>query len=90
MFKNRQGDPKVSNTILRLPGVLSEAGISRSSLYVRIRDGLWTSPVALGLRMVGWPAREVHELNAARIAGKSDAEIRELVTSLLAARREQA
>ena len=37
-------------------------------------------------RSSGWPAREVAALNAARIAGKSDAEIRELVADLVAER----
>jgi prophage regulatory protein len=36
---------------------------------------------------VGWPAHEVAALNAARIAGKADAEIRALVTHLEAARK---
>ena len=43
-------------------------------------------PVSLGPRAVGWPASEVAALNTARIAGKSDAEIRDLVASLQAAR----
>lgn len=34
-----------------------------------------------------WPAQEVAALNAARIAGKPDADIRELVTKLEAARK---
>jgi prophage regulatory protein len=37
--------------------------------------------------MVGWPASEVHALNAARISGKSEDEIRDLVTKLEAARK---
>jgi prophage regulatory protein len=36
---------------------------------------------------VGWPANEVSALNAARIAGKTDAEIGNLVTRLEAARK---
>jgi prophage regulatory protein len=43
--------------------------------------------VKLGARAVGWPAREVAAINAARIAGRSDDEIRVLVTKLEAARR---
>ena len=77
------------NTILRLPSVKSESGHSRSTLYLRIKQGLWTKPISLGGRSVGWPASEVAALNAARIAGKSDVEIRELVL-LLEARRKAA
>jgi prophage regulatory protein len=69
-------------TILRLPSVKSESGLSRSTLYLRITQGLWTKPISLGGRSVGWPASEVIALNAARIAGKSDTEVRELVRSL--------
>jgi prophage regulatory protein len=42
--------------------------------------------VKIGARAAGWPASEVQALNAARIAGKSDDEIRELVLKLEAAR----
>ncbi len=35
---------------------------------------------------MGWPAREVAAVNAARIAGKTDAEVRALVASLELAR----
>lgn len=74
-------------TILRLPTVKSESGYSRSTIYLRISEGLWPKPVSLGARAVGWPAHEVAALNAARIAGKSDNEIRELVAKLEAARK---
>ncbi len=69
-------------TILRLPAVKSACGHSHSTLYLRINQGLWTKPVSLGGRTVGWPASEVNALNAARIAGKNDAQIRELVVQL--------
>ena len=74
-------------TIFRLPAVKAESGYSRSTIYLRISQGLWTKPVSLGARAVGWPADEVAALNAARIAGKSDDEIRELVVMLESARK---
>jgi prophage regulatory protein len=73
--------------ILRLPAVKSESGLSRSTVYLRIAQGLWTKPISLGGRAVGWPASEVVTLNAARIAGKTDAEVRELVQKLEAGRK---
>lgn len=73
--------------ILRLPNVKAATGLSRSTLYLRIAHGVFMHPVSLGGRAVGWPADEVAALNAARIAGKPDAEIRELVAKLEAARR---
>ncbi len=74
-------------TILRLPVVKSESGLSRSTIYLRITQGLWTKPINLGARAVGWPAHEVASLNAARIAGKSNEEIKNLVIKLEAARK---
>lgn len=77
----------MAQTILRLPAVKMATGLSRSTLYLRIANGVFTHPVSLGGRAVGWPAHEVAALNAARIAGKQDAEIRALVTQLEAARK---
>lgn len=77
----------MTHTILRLPATKSESGYSRSTIYLRIAQGLWTKQVSLGPRCVGWPAHEVAALNAARIAGKTDEEIRALVVKLEAARK---
>lgn len=74
-------------TILRLPAVKSESGLSRSTLCLRITQGLWTKPISLGGRSVGWPAIEVITLNAARIASKTDDEMRALVQTLEADRK---
>lgn len=73
--------------ILRLPEVLHERGRSRSTHYLDIQMGLFTHPVPIGARSVGWPEYEVACLNDARIAGKTDGEIRELVTQLEAMRK---
>jgi prophage regulatory protein len=77
----------MTHTILRLPAVIRARGRSRSAHYLDIQQGLFTRPVAIGLRAVGWPSEEVQALNAARIAGKSDEEIRALVVKLEAARK---
>jgi prophage regulatory protein len=77
----------MSQSIQRLRAVLHERGRSRSSHYLDIQQGLFTRPVQIGLRAVGWPACEVAAINAARIAGKSEQEIRALVVKLEAARK---
>ncbi len=77
-----------SFTILRRKQVQAETGFSRSTIYVRISQGLWSKPVSLGARAVGWPASEVAAINLARIAGKSDGEIRALVLKLQQARHD--
>ena len=74
-------------TILRRKQVEAETGYSRSTIYLRIAQGLFIKPVRLGARAVGFPAGEVASLNAARIADKTDAEIRALVSKLEAARK---
>ncbi len=78
-------------TILRMPAVKVETGHrSHASIYNAIHAGLFTKPVPIGQRSVGWPANEVQAINAARIAGKNDAEIRELVHRLHIKRTELA
>lgn len=74
-------------TILRMPAVKAETGHrSHASIYNAIRAGLFTKPVPIGTRSVGWPDVEIAAINAARIAGQSEAEIRALVTRLHAKR----
>lgn len=76
-------------SILRMPAVKAETGHrSHASIYNAIKVGLFTKPVPIGQRSVGWPSNEVLAINAARIAGQSDAEIRQLVTQLHAKRRD--
>lgn len=78
--------PTMNRYILRLPEVLKQRGRSRSAHYQDIQQGLFTPPVHIGLRAVGWPACELELLNAARIAGKSEDDIRALVADLVTAR----
>lgn len=75
--------------IWRIQACKAEAGYrSNASIYNLIRTGLWTKPVPIGQRSVGWPDDEVRALCSARIAGKADEEIREIVTRLHAKRAE--
>ena len=78
-------------SILRMPAVKAETGHrSHASIYNAIKAGLFTTGVAIGQRSRGWPSEEVSNINSARIAGKSDDQIRELVKSLHAKRLELA
>lgn len=77
--------------ILRMPAVKGRAGHrSDASIYNAIREGLWTTGVAIGQRAKGWPDYEVDAIITARIAGNSDAQIRELVKALHAKRTQLA
>jgi prophage regulatory protein len=64
--------------------------MSRSTIYLRIAGRLFSRPISLGPRMVGWPSVEVDALIAARIRGISDDELRALVAKLEAARKSAA
>jgi prophage regulatory protein len=77
----------MKHIILRLPEVKRQSGYPRSTLYLRIKQGLWPKPIKLGERSVGWPAHEISQLILARIAGKTTDEIRELVDRLEADRQ---
>ena len=69
--------------IWRIETCKAEAGYrSHASIYSLIREGLWTKPVHIGQRSVGWPDHEVKAICAARIAGQTDVELRELIEKL--------
>ena len=75
--------------IWRIEACKAESGYrSNASIYNLVRSGLWTKPVSIGLRSVGWPDHEVKAICAARIGGKTDSEIRELVSRLHSLRAE--
>ena len=73
--------------ILRRKQVQARTGLGKSTQYTQIAEGLFPKPISLGERAVGWPNYEVDAVNAARIAGKSDDEIRALVIRLEAERK---
>lgn len=55
------------HTILRLPEVVKNTGLSRSTIYLRISQGRFPKPVCLGGRAVGWLEAEVQEWLRERI-----------------------
>jgi prophage regulatory protein len=48
-------------TILRLPAVKARTGLSRSTIYLRVSEGRFPTPITLGGRAVGWIEAEVNE-----------------------------
>ena len=82
-----QTSARAVDPLLRLPAVLDARGVRKSQHYFDIEAGTYTPPVKQGPRVAVWPASEVAALNAARVAGKSDTEIRALVARLVAARQ---
>lgn len=74
------------NNFVRISEVKKATGLSRSTIYLRISQGSYPRPIKLGARAVGWPSKEVAALNAARMAGKSEDEIRMLVSHIESSR----
>lgn len=75
---------------LRIAECKAEVGYrSNTSIYEAVREGLFTRPIPIGKRATAWPDFEVRLINRARIAGKTDDEIRDLVTRLHAERKAQ-
>jgi len=68
--------------LLRRKKIEQLIGKSRSTIYRDIKRGLFTKPVNIGGDRVAWPSNEINEINKARIAGKSDNEIKVLVEKL--------
>ena len=78
------------NTFLRISKVMEAMVMSRSTLYLRIRQGVMTPPVRFSERCSVWPEHEISAINAARTADKSNDEIRELVRQLIQLRAKAA
>jgi prophage regulatory protein len=73
--------------LVLMPAVFRQTGQGRSTFYNNVKAGLITTPVLVGPRRVAMPQCEIVALNAARVAGKSNDEIRALVVQLHEARK---
>ncbi len=58
----------MTTKILRLPAVIERTGLPKSTVYLRISQGTFPRPIALGFRTVGWLESEVEEWIGARVA----------------------
>jgi prophage regulatory protein len=75
--------------ILRLPKACGVTGDSRSGLYYKVSRGLLPKPVRIGARAVGWVDVELQAIIRARVAGRSEEDIRTLVKQLETARQSE-
>lgn len=73
-------------TLIKLPEVSAMTGCSRSKIYADMQSSLFPSSIRLGARSVAWVDYEIDEWIEARIAGKTDDEIKALIASQKAAR----
>jgi prophage regulatory protein len=74
--------------ILRKTDVLILTNLSKSTLYNRIKDGLWPTSISLGARAVGFVQAECEAVLQAMIAEKSPTEIKVLVQELITQRKQ--
>ena len=51
---------------MRLPAVLRETALCRSSLYAEIKQGRFPAPVRIGLRSVAWRSEDIDAWKKAR------------------------
>ncbi len=57
----------MSNKIIRLPQVIQETGLSRSTIYSLMSKGDFPQSISLGERAVGWLQEEVEQWREQRI-----------------------
>ena len=73
-------------TLLRIGDLLEKVPMCRSWIYDQVGKRLFPPPVGIGARAVAWVEAEVDQVVEAKVAGKTEAEIQELVGELVAAR----
>lgn len=66
--------PKERPAILRRPQVEARTGLSRSTLYLRMKDGKFPKPVNLGGRAVGWLEHSVERWIMSRTEAEDEKE----------------
>ncbi|MEI8209908.1 MAG: AlpA family phage regulatory protein [Methylococcales bacterium] len=76
-----------TDLLLRRPVVLQLTGKSKSAVYRDISKGLFPKPVSIGGAGVAWLRNEIASINQARITGRSDEEIKQLVIDLEESRK---
>lgn len=75
-----------TNALMRTAAVRAVTGDCESAFYAKVAGGLMTKPIKINSRATALPVREVEAINAARIRGASEDEIKALVSRLHADR----
>lgn len=75
--------------MIKMPEVASRSARGKSTIYADIGRGLFPKPIKIGKKSSIWPESEVETIIRARIAAKTDDEIRALVVQLEHARSER-
>ena len=83
----QQNEENQKDQLLRLGSVTQKTTMRKHFLYKEVAKGLFPRPIKLGARVSVWLQSEVTALINARIAGKSNDEIKALVIELETARK---
>lgn len=76
--------------LIKIQTITDVFGLGLSTVYDHTAQGLFPPPIKIGPRASAWIQDEAKAVLDARIAGASDAEIRELVARLVEARKQPA
>ena len=58
--------PTATTAMLRFPDVIARTGLSRTTIWRKVRRGLFPAPVQLGENSVGWSEDEITAWVASR------------------------
>ena len=64
--------PATTERLLRLSEVQPRTGLSRTTIYRKMRDGSFPEPLKIGVRAVRWPESEIAAWLAARPRASGD------------------
>lgn len=64
-------------TFIRLPAVIAATGLSRSTIYEKIKAGTFPEPIQIGPRAVAWDAGAIAAWQAACISATASKPVTE-------------
>jgi prophage regulatory protein len=62
-----KSNQEIIERVIRIKEVMDRTGLSRSTIYLQVRDGEFPKPINLGSRSVGWLQSEVDSWIAQKI-----------------------
>ncbi|WP_100657748.1 helix-turn-helix transcriptional regulator [Alteromonas flava] len=77
----------MNRMVLRLPHVLELTGLSKSTIYARIKIGVFPKPINLGGNSRGWLDQEVRQTIGFMACGDDIQTLKSNVAKLVAQRR---
>lgn len=63
----------MASAVLRLQAVIARTGLSRSTIYSKVKKGEFPPPINLGERAVGWLDSEIDSWLESRVQGSRTA-----------------